>query len=223
MIERCAIGNDSDRRAQGIIQVRALDGDHRVAPRQREACEIAKEIWQPRELGASLVDGSAVVERLQPVQLLQMCLERVGEPIDQPRARTNVHVAPCAAIEGGPRAFHRAIDIFRGRIRNARDDVAGGGIANIEHLTAAGFDFAAIDKVAVDLDLGWFGGNIQTSLPSGSCSNENGLKSPGFDLSLWGRRATLAVRQAPANRSRKTGLDQLLAKGTVNAAQSGQG
>ena len=60
-------------------------------------------------------------------------------------------------------------------------------------LTAAGLDFAAIDEIAVDLDVGWLGGNIQLLLLCGSCSSENGLKSPGFDLSLRGRHATLAV------------------------------
>src|SRR6202011_5740580 len=59
-------------------------------------------------------------------------------------------------------------DIFGGRIRDPRDHIAGGGIADIEHLAGTGLDLAAVDEIAVDFDggHGWLGGNIQTSLPS---------------------------------------------------------
>jgi len=97
--------------------------------------------------------------------LVQIGLERVRQPIDQPCARANIHAAPGAAFEGGARAFHGAVDIFSGRIRNPRDHVAGCGIADVQHLAGAGLDLAAVDEIAVDFD-GWFGGNIQTPLPS---------------------------------------------------------
>jgi hypothetical protein len=41
---------------------------------------------------------------------------------------------PQARFEGRARALHRAVDVFSRRVRNPRDDVAGGGIADIEHL-----------------------------------------------------------------------------------------
>ena len=83
MIERRAVGDDADRRAQRVVQIRAFDRDHRVAPRQRQPGEIAEEVRQPRELRAGLVDRPAVVQRLQPVQRVEIGLEGVGEPIDQ--------------------------------------------------------------------------------------------------------------------------------------------
>src|SRR5258708_14140084 len=53
-------------------------------------------------------------------------------------------------------------------MRNPGDRVAGGGIADIEHLAGAGLDLPAVDKVAVDFDFdgGMFGGDIHRSLPS---------------------------------------------------------
>jgi hypothetical protein len=158
VIERRAIGDDADRRAQRIIQVRAFDGDHRVAARQRQSGKIPEKVRQSRQLRAGLVERTAVVEGFQPVQGFQIGLEGVREAIDQPRAGTDVHAAPGAAFERGPRAFHRAVDVIGGRIRNPRDHSAGGGIADIQHLAASCFDLAAIDKVAVDFDVDgrWF-------------------------------------------------------------------
>ena len=112
MIERRAVGDDADRRAQGVVQIGAFDRDHRVAPRQRQPCEIAEEIRQPRQLRAGLVDRAAVVERLQPVQRFQIGLERVGEPVDQPRAGADVHAAPGACLR-----TRRARFSSRGRYR----------------------------------------------------------------------------------------------------------
>ena len=84
--------------------------------------------------------------------VLEIGLEGVGEAIDQSRARADVHAAPRSAFECGARALHRAVDILGGRIRNPRDHVAGGGIADVEHLAGAGLDLAAVDKIAVDFD-----------------------------------------------------------------------
>ena len=126
---------------------------HGVASRQRQAREVAKEIRQPGELRAGFVDRAAVIQRLQPVQRIQIGLEGVGEAIDQPRPCARVHAAPRLAFKGGARAFHGAVDIFSGRIRNPRDHVAGGGIADVEHLAGACFDLAAVDEIAVDLDV----------------------------------------------------------------------
>ena len=153
MIERRAVGDDPDRRAQGVVQVRAFDGDDGVASRQRQAREVAEEVRQPGELRAGLVDRAAVVQRLQPVQRIQIGLEGVGEAIDQPRPCARVHAAPGLAFEGRARAFHGAVDVIGGRIRNPRDHVAGCGIADIEHFAGACFDLAAVDEIAVDLDV----------------------------------------------------------------------
>ena len=111
MIERRAVGDDADRRAQGVVQVGAFDGDHGVAARQRQPGKIAEEVRQPRQLRAGLVDGTAVVQRLQPVQRIEIGLEGVREAIDQPRAGTDVHAAPRLAFEGCARAFHGAVDV----------------------------------------------------------------------------------------------------------------
>ncbi len=158
VIERRAIGDDADRRAQGVVQIGAFDGDHRVAARQRQSSKVPKKVRQPRQLGAGFVERTAVVEGLQPVQGFQIGLEGIREAIDQPCAGTDVHAAPGAAFERGPRAFHRAVDVIGGRIRNPRDHSAGGGIADIQHLALACFDLAAINKVAVDFDVDgrWF-------------------------------------------------------------------
>ena len=100
MIERRAVGDDADRRAQGIIQVGAFDGNDRIPARQRQSRKIPEEVRQPRQLRAGLVERPAVVQRLQPVQGFQIGLERVREAIDQPRAGANVHAAPGLAFEG---------------------------------------------------------------------------------------------------------------------------
>ena len=47
MIERRAIGDDADRRAQGVIEVRSFDGNDGVAARQRQPCEVTKKVRQP--------------------------------------------------------------------------------------------------------------------------------------------------------------------------------
>ena len=152
MVERRAIGHHADRRAQSVVQVRSLDRDHRIAPRQCKPGEIAEEIRQPRELCAGLVQRTAVVQGFQPVQGLKIRLERIREPVDQPRPRADVHAAPLLAFERQARAFHGAIDVVGGRIGNARDDVAGRGIAHVEHRPGAGLDLAAVDEIAVKLD-----------------------------------------------------------------------
>ena len=81
-------------------------------------------------------------------------LERIREAIDQPRTGANVHAAPGLALERCARALHRAVDVVGSGIRNSRDHVAGGGIADVEHLAATSLDLAAVDEIAVDLDLG---------------------------------------------------------------------
>ena len=53
-----------------------------VAPRQRKAREVAEEIRKPRDLRARLVQGPAVVERLQKVELAQVGFEGVGDAVD---------------------------------------------------------------------------------------------------------------------------------------------
>src|SRR5580704_13547303 len=168
MIERRAIGDDADRRAQRVVQIGAFDRDHRIAPRQRKACEIAEEVRQPRKLRPGLVQRAAVVERFEPVELLQVGLERVGELVHQPRPRADVHAAPGLAFEGCARALHRAVDILWRRVRDLCDHLAGGGIADVEHLATAGLDLAAVDIVAVHLDVAGRGScrNVHASLPS---------------------------------------------------------
>lgn len=44
MIERRAIGDDADRRAERVVQIGTFDGDHGVAARQREARKVTKEV-----------------------------------------------------------------------------------------------------------------------------------------------------------------------------------
>ncbi len=57
------------------------------------------------------------------------------------------------AFERRARALHRTIDIGCGRIGNRAMTSPVAGIAHIEHLAVAGFDFAAVDEIAVDLDI----------------------------------------------------------------------
>ncbi len=152
MIERRAVRDDADRRPQRVVEVRAFDRDHRVAPRQRQPGEVAEEIRQPGELRARLVDGAAVVERLEFVELIEIGLERVGKLVHEPGAGAHVHAAPFLAFEGRARAFHGAVDIGGGRVRDLRDHLAGGGIAHVEHRALACFDLAAVDEIAVDFD-----------------------------------------------------------------------
>ena len=47
MIERRAIGDDADRRAQGVVKIRSFDGNDGVAARQRQPCEVTKKVRQP--------------------------------------------------------------------------------------------------------------------------------------------------------------------------------
>src|SRR5262249_27288274 len=117
-------------------------------------------------LRAGLVHGPAVVERLQPVERIEIGLEGVRKAIDQPGAGADVHAAPRLALEGGARAFHRAVDVPFGRVRNLCDHVAGRGIADVEHLAVTGLDLAAVDEITVDLDVDGFGGNVHASLIS---------------------------------------------------------
>ena len=63
MIERRAVGDDADRRAQRVVQIGALDRDHGIQPRQRKAGIIAEEVRQPGQLCTGLVDRAAIVER----------------------------------------------------------------------------------------------------------------------------------------------------------------
>ena len=153
MIERRAIGDDADRRAKRVVQIRAFYRDHGVPTRQRNAGKVAEEIGQAGELGAGLVDRPAVVEGFQPVQAVEIGLESIGELVDQPGTRARVHAAPGFAFERCARALHRAVDVLGGRIGDAGDDVAGRGIANVEHHAVAGFDFTSVDEIAVGFDV----------------------------------------------------------------------
>jgi hypothetical protein len=111
VVERCAVGHHPDRRPAGVVEVVALHRDHAVAARQRHAREVAEEVRQPGELGPGLVDRPAVVGGLQPVQRVEVGLERIGQAIDQPGARPEIHPAPFPALEGGPGRAHRPVDI----------------------------------------------------------------------------------------------------------------
>src|SRR5262249_56658961 len=87
-----------------------------------------------------------------------------GKPIDEFRGSADVHAAPRLALEGRARTLHRAVDVFFGRVRNPRDDVAGRGIADVKHFTATGLDLAAADEIAVDFHVDGFCGNVHASL-----------------------------------------------------------
>jgi hypothetical protein len=154
MIERGAVGDDADRRAQGVIQVSAFDRDHGIAPRQRHAGKIAEEVRQPRQLRAGLVDRAAVVERLELVELVEIGLERIGKLVDEAGSGANVHAAPGLALEGRARALHGAVDIVSGGVRDLRDHLAGRRVAHVEHRAVAGFDLAAVDEIAMNFDGG---------------------------------------------------------------------
>jgi hypothetical protein len=63
---------------------------------------------------------------------------------------------PHALPSKAARALHGAVDVGLRRIRNPRDHVAGGGIADVEQRVVAGLDLAAVDEIAVDFDVGGF-------------------------------------------------------------------
>src|SRR5271155_5621230 len=55
-----------------------------------------------------------------------------------------------------------------------------------------------------------------------SRQGDKGLKRPGFDLSI-DQRSERRFQQAASSQARETAMDIVLADGTVNAAQSGEG
>src|SRR5205823_6497068 len=114
----------------------------------------------------------------------------------QPRAGAHVHATPSLTFERGARALHRAVDIVSGGIRNPRDHVAGGGVAHVQHRAGAGLDLAAIDEVAVDLDLDrtLLRGNVHASLPSIITALRFSAGSTRFSVCvMW----ALMIRAAP--------------------------
>ena len=138
VVEGRAVGDDADRRAQRIVQIIVIarfDRDHGVAARQRQAGKIPEKIRQPRQLRAGLVERPAVVERPPARGRVDRDWPRTrpATTCSTSRARARTSMPPQALPSKAARApSWRAVDVFRRRVRNPRDHVAGRRIAHVE-------------------------------------------------------------------------------------------
>ncbi len=85
MVERGHQRAHAKRHALGVAEVRPFDGDHVAAARQGERGEVAVELRQARDLRARLDERTAVIERLELVEVLEVGLEQVGEFVEDAR------------------------------------------------------------------------------------------------------------------------------------------
>ena len=56
------------------------------------------------------------------------------------------HARPRAGVEGAPRGAHRAVDVLRVALGDAREHLAGGGVERLEGLARCGLDPLPVDQ-----------------------------------------------------------------------------
>src|SRR5205085_7722874 len=89
----------------------------------------------------------------------------------------------------------RTLYVVAGRLRHPCDDVAGGGIADVEHLARARLDLASVDKIAVQLDVDRsVFRNVQACLPSTITALRFSAGSTRFSVCMM---CALMIRTAP--------------------------
>ena len=149
MVEGRGVAHHADRSPQRIGEVRPFDGNDGVAPREGEAGVVAEEVRDAAHLRARLVDRAAVVGRLELEQFGKPGLEGVGELVDEPRPRADVHPAPLLALEGAGSALDGAVDVRRGAVGGAGDHLAGRRVVDVDLLARRGGNVLPVDEKAV--------------------------------------------------------------------------
>ena len=149
MIEGRRVAHHADGSAQRVGEVGTLDRHHRVAPREREPGVVAEEVGDAAQLRPGLVDRPAVVRRLELEQLRQAGLESVGDLVDEPGARPDVH-PPLLALEGAKRSTGRSMSAAVPC--GTGDHFAGRRIVDVD-LVHRGRHVLAVDEHAVARNL----------------------------------------------------------------------
>jgi hypothetical protein len=81
--------------------------------------------------------GLAHVDRLELGQLVGMRVDQVGDRVHGLLAHDRRQVAPAAVVERGARGGDGTVDVLVGRLDEARDHLARGGILDIDRRAAA--------------------------------------------------------------------------------------
>jgi hypothetical protein len=125
MIEGRDVGDDTHRAAQRIAEVVAVNGDDRIALRQRQARVIAEQVRHFAKLRPGFAGRPSVVQRLEFIEFVQMRLDRIAELVNQFCPGALRHLAPLFALEGAAGAGNGRIDVGFIGIDSVGDDFAG--------------------------------------------------------------------------------------------------
>jgi hypothetical protein len=145
VVERRDVGDDADRRAGRERVVVTLDRDRRVASRQGQRGVVAKQLGHPPELRPGLAQRTAVIERLELVELVHVGFHHVGQLVDQAATGAHRHVSPFRRRQGAPGTGHGGVHVCRLGIGHARDDVARAGRGDGHRAARQGGPLQAVD------------------------------------------------------------------------------
>ena len=146
MVEGRDIGDDAHRAAQGIAEVVAVDGDHRVALRQRQAGVVTEQVGHLAKLRSGFARRPSVVQCLEFVEFVQMRINRIAELVNQFRPGALRHLAPLFTLERAAGAGNGHVDVGFVGIDGVGDDFTRSGRNDRKGLAGAGRLLLAVDE-----------------------------------------------------------------------------
>ncbi len=139
---------DPDRLLQRVREQRAADRIRAAGDRADDGREEAEVLGGAGDLRLDGRDRLADVARLELGQLGAVCLDRVGEGLEQARALGRRRATP-GAVERGAGGLDRTVDVRLAGHRGPAERVAGGGLDQVPKLAGGGLGDLAADEEPV--------------------------------------------------------------------------
>ena len=139
---------DAHRLLQRVEEQRAADRVRAAADRRDGRTVVAEVLDGLLELGLDRRDGLPHVAGLELGKLRAVRGDRVGEGVQKAGTRGPRRLAPLA-LERPPCRLDRTVDVRFARDRGPRQQLAGGGLADLAHVARRGLDHLAADEQPV--------------------------------------------------------------------------
>jgi len=138
---------DADGLEEGHDEAIAIDGDGLAAELVSPASVVAERLEDEVEVNASVINGLAVVSRLNLSELLAVLLDEVSKAVEETATVAGVHVTP--GLESTTGSLDSEVHISLVGFLDLGDDVAGGRVDGVEGLAGG-----RVDPLVVDEELG---------------------------------------------------------------------